>query len=104
MAASLTIPRGKNEDVHGGTGTIEPAIRHSIAMTGRVGILDVTFREDASRIRQGNGPEISSVFRRLALNILQRDTSLKGSLRSKRKRCGWCERTFEQLLAGFAEN
>jgi predicted transposase YbfD/YdcC len=67
-------------------------------------ILDVTFREDASRIRKGNGPEISSVFRRLALNILQRDTSLKGSLRSKRKRCGWCERTFEQLLAGFAEN
>jgi predicted transposase YbfD/YdcC len=65
-------------------------------------ILDVTFREDASRIRKGNGPEISSVFRRLALNILQRDTSLKGSLRSKRKRCGWCERTFEQLLAGFA--
>jgi hypothetical protein len=47
---------------------------------------------------------LSSVFRHLALNILQRDTSLKGSLRSKRKRCGWCERTFEQLVAGFAEN
>ena len=64
-------------------------------------VLDVTFTEDASRIRKGNGPEITSVFRRLALNILQRDTALKGSIRSKRKLCGWDEATFEKLLAGF---
>lgn len=51
-------------------------------------VLDVTFAEDSSRIRKGNGPEITSVFRRLALNILQRDTSQKGSIRLKRKRCG----------------
>jgi hypothetical protein len=55
------------------------------------------------RIRKGNGPEITSVFRRLALNILQRDTSLKGSIRRKRKRCGWDEAAFEQLLAGFTD-
>lgn len=65
-------------------------------------VLDVTFTEDSSRIRKGNGPEITSVFRRLALNILQRDTSLKGSIRRKRKRCGWDEAAFEQLIAGFA--
>lgn len=64
-------------------------------------VLDVTFTEDASRIRKGNGPEITSVFRRLALNILQRDTSLKGSIRRKRKRCSWDEALFERLLAGF---
>lgn len=66
-------------------------------------VLDVTFTEDSSRIRKGNGPEITSVFRRLALNILQRDTSLKGSIRRKRKRCGWDEAVFERLLAGFTE-
>ncbi len=66
-------------------------------------MLDVTFTEEASRIRRGNGPEVSSVFRRLALNILQRDTSLKCSLRVKRKRCGWDELAFEKLLAGFCE-
>lgn len=66
-------------------------------------VLDVTFTEDASRIRRGNGPEVTSVFRRLALNILQRDTSLKGSIRGKRKLCGWDERSFESLLAGFSE-
>lgn len=65
-------------------------------------VLDVTFTEDASRIRQGNGPEITSVFRRLALNVLQRDTTLKGSIRNKRKRCGWNEATFEKLIAGFS--
>jgi predicted transposase YbfD/YdcC len=67
-------------------------------------VLDVTFTEDASRIRKGNGPEITSVFRRLALNILQRDTTLKASIRNKRKRCGWNETAFEKLIAGFAEN
>lgn len=66
-------------------------------------ILDVTFTEDASRIRKGNGPEISSVFRRLALTILQQDTSIKGSIRGKRKVCGWDESAFERLLAGFSE-
>jgi predicted transposase YbfD/YdcC len=66
-------------------------------------ILDVTFTEDASRIRKGTGPEISSVFRRLALTILQQDTSIKGSLRGKRKVCGWDESAFERLLASFSD-
>jgi predicted transposase YbfD/YdcC len=66
-------------------------------------LLDVTFSEDASRIRRGTGPEITSVFRRLALNILQQDTSRKASIRVKRKRCGWDETAFEALLAGIAE-
>lgn len=65
-------------------------------------VLDVTFTEDASRIRKGNGPEISAVFRRLALTLLQRDTTLKASIRCKRKICGWDEAKFEQLIAGFA--
>jgi predicted transposase YbfD/YdcC len=67
-------------------------------------VLDVTFTEDASHIRKGNGPEITSVFRRLALNILQRDTTLKASIRGKRKLCGWDEIAFDKLIAGFSEN
>lgn len=66
-------------------------------------ILDVTFTEDSSRIRKGTGPEITSVFRRLALTILQQDTSIKGSIRGKRKVCGWDESAFERLLADFSE-
>ncbi len=67
-------------------------------------VLDVTFTEDASRIRKGNGPEITSVFRRLALNILQQDTTVKASIRGKRKLCGWSEPAFERLIAGFCGN
>jgi predicted transposase YbfD/YdcC len=65
-------------------------------------VLDVTFTEDASRIRKGTGPEISSVFRRLALNILQQDTTIPDNVRGKRKRCGWNEHTLELLIAGFS--
>lgn len=64
-------------------------------------ILDVTFSEDSSRIRLGAGPEISSVFRRLALSLLQQDTTLKGSLRGKRKRCGWDNAALERLISRF---
>ena len=47
--------------------------------------LDVTFGEDNSRIRMGNGQEIIGAFRRLALSILRMDTSLaKQSIRGKR--------------------
>jgi predicted transposase YbfD/YdcC len=64
-------------------------------------VLDVTFREDDSRIRQGSGPEIALMFRKLALNILQRDTTLKSSLRGKRLQAGWNNDPLEAMLAGF---
>ena len=67
-------------------------------------VLDVTFGEDDSRIRKGNGPEIASMFRKLALNILQRDTTLKSSIRGKRLQAGWSNDVLEAILAGFNRN
>lgn len=64
-------------------------------------VLDVTFSEDSSRIRKGTGPEVSSVFRRLALSLLQQDTTLKDSIRGKRKRCGWDNTALEKLISRF---
>jgi predicted transposase YbfD/YdcC len=64
--------------------------------------LDVTFSEDKSRIRLGAGPEIASIFRKLALMVLQQDTSVKGSLRGKRLQAGWNEDFLERLLCGFS--
>jgi predicted transposase YbfD/YdcC len=64
-------------------------------------ILDVTFSEDASRIRKGSAPEISGAFRRMALNILQRDTTLKDSIRGKRLRAGWDETMLDEIYSGF---
>jgi predicted transposase YbfD/YdcC len=62
-------------------------------------VLDVTFSEDASRIRKGTGPEIAGVFRRLALSILQRDTTLKESIRGKRLRAGWSNQELAGILS-----
>lgn len=39
-------------------------------------ILDVTFKEDASRIRKENEPENAALLRKMALNILKIDTQL----------------------------
>ena len=47
--------------------------------------LDVTFREDASRIRRGNAPFNLGVIRHVAMNLLKRETS-KISVRKKRIR------------------
>jgi len=48
-------------------------------------VLDVTFGEDLSRIRTGEGAENMAVLRTIALNLLKQDTS-NSSLRQKRFR------------------
>ncbi len=46
--------------------------------------LDVTFREDASRIHSGHAAENFALLRRMSLNLLQREKTFKGSNRMKR--------------------
>ena len=48
--------------------------------------LDVTFNEDHCRIRSGNSPRNLALLRRMALNALNQEKSLKRSLRQKMKR------------------
>ncbi len=64
-------------------------------------ILDVVFTEDASRIRSGSAPEVAAAFRRLSLNILQQDTSLKESIRGKRLCAGWDEAVLDGIYQAF---
>ena len=52
-------------------------------------VLDVSFGEDGSRVRNGNSAEIFAVIRRMALNMLKQETSLKIGIAAKRKRAGW---------------
>jgi predicted transposase YbfD/YdcC len=63
--------------------------------------LDVTFAEDQSRVRKDHGPANLGMLRRLALSILQQDTSSKDSLRGKRLSAGWDEDRLLKLLTGF---
>jgi predicted transposase YbfD/YdcC len=69
--------------------------RFAAAVRGHWGIenslhwtLDMTFREDESRIRKDHGPENFATIRRAALGLIKQDKS-KGSVKKKRKRAGW---------------
>lgn len=62
-------------------------------------VLDVSFSEDASRIRRDDGAENFSTLRRMALNLLRRDeTSTRKSIKGRRKQAGWDNHYLEQLL------
>lgn len=63
-------------------------------------VLDVTFNEDASRIRIGESAENMGVLRTLALNILKRDPS-KSSLKQKRFRAALDNAFLLKLLSQF---
>ncbi len=63
--------------------------------------LDVTFTEDASRIRKGTGPEIAAAMRRLALSILKSDRTIKDNVRGKRLRAGWNLDNLKGILLAF---
>jgi predicted transposase YbfD/YdcC len=62
-------------------------------------VLDVTFGEDASRIRTGHGSENFSLLRRMAISLLNQETSTKRSLRQKAKRAAMDSNYMLQILA-----
>lgn len=64
-------------------------------------VLDVVFREDESRLRNGHAAENFSLLRKSALSIIRQDTS-KGSLKGKRKRAAWNTDFLESLLFSAA--
>ncbi len=64
-------------------------------------VLDVTFTEDASRIRKKNAPQTSAILRRLAVSILSQDTSTKDNIRGKRYRASMSTDVLERILLGF---
>lgn len=49
-------------------------------------LLDIGFREDESRYRAGNGAENFAVLRKLAINLIRRDKSVKIGAKGKRLR------------------
>ena len=59
--------------------------------------LDMTFREDACRVRQPAARENLAVLRRIALTRLKQDNA-KFSLRNKRNTAGWDDRYLAKLL------
>jgi predicted transposase YbfD/YdcC len=62
-------------------------------------VLDVTFREDDSRVRDRTAARNLAILRKIAINLVGRDRSSKASMRAKRKRAAWNDNYMLQLSA-----
>ena len=63
-------------------------------------VLDVGFREDASRVRDRTAARNLALLRKIALNLARADGTLKASLKGKRKSAGWDDASMAALIAG----
>ena len=66
-------------------------------------VLDVAFREDESRVRTGHAPRNLGLLRRLALNLLRQDTTVKAGVAIPRRKAGRNLAYMEQVL-GLAQS
>ena len=67
-------------------------------------VLDVTFREDDSRVRHRTAARNLALVRKIALNLIGRDRSSTASVRARRKRAAWNDDYMFQLLAGRSQS
>lgn len=63
-------------------------------------VLDVAFREDECRIRNGHGAENLAIVRQIALNLLKQENTAKVGVANKRLLAGWDEDYLMKVL-GF---
>ena len=109
------------ETIHGvnGTGKVTAEIRHYLTSAkfppemlaaairnhwrvknGLHWVLDVTFREDTSRVRERNAARNLTLLRKIALNLVRADSTLKASLKGKRNYAGWDDSFMATLMVG----
>src|SRR5215210_4737993 len=104
-----------------GTGKVEAEIRHFLTSCGDDPavlvrairrhwsvenalhwVLDVTFREDDSRVRDRTAARNLALLRKIALNLVARDRGSRASLRGRRKKAAWNDDYMLQLIVGQA--
>jgi predicted transposase YbfD/YdcC len=64
-------------------------------------VLDVTFREDESRVRNRRAVRNLAILRKIAVNRISRDRSSKTSKRGRRKQAAWNDTYMLRLLRGY---
>jgi predicted transposase YbfD/YdcC len=63
-------------------------------------VLDVTFREDDSRVRDRTAARNLAVLRKIALNLLAADRATRTSVRGQRKKAAWNDAYMHRLIFG----
>lgn len=63
-------------------------------------VLDVTFREDDSRVRDRTAARNLALLRKIALNIVGRDQTSRASVRARRKKAAWNDSYMLRILVG----
>jgi len=82
-----------------GIETLARAVRSHWGVENKVHwIMDVCFREDQSRARAGYAAENLATLRRLALNLLKRESTKKRGIRGKQLNAGWDHAYLLRLL------
>jgi predicted transposase YbfD/YdcC len=62
-------------------------------------VLDMSFREDESRLHKGHGQENMALIRRLAASLLHNEPTCNGGVACKRKCAGWNDDYLLKVLA-----
>ena len=63
-------------------------------------VLDVTFREDDSRVRDRTAARNLALLRKIALNLVTRDRRSRASRRGRRKMAAWNDDYMLQIITG----
>jgi len=61
-------------------------------------VLDVVFQEDAQKAKTGHLPENLSLLRRISLNFLKQDKTVKAGIEIKRQKAGWSNEYLLRVL------
>jgi predicted transposase YbfD/YdcC len=64
-------------------------------------VLDMAFDEDRCRIRMDEGARNMATLRKIALNLLKRDTESKVGIATRRRKAGWDTAYLLKVLAGW---
>ena len=79
---------------------IQAIRRHWTIENGLHWVLDVTFREDDSRVRDRIAARNLAILRKIAINLISRGRTARISMRARRKQAAWNDDYMLSLLAG----